>query len=160
MVQKPAIPQEAEDVLARAVSELALKTQQHSDAWGIRDVRRADVDVTRGTLSFTSQKGWFIATRVQIVGTFTPADRTWLWAWDNPSIPPALAANARLVRDFGKKYGLAHFQIRKISATEDGAWSFAALACHLAGDDGAYRGNADNALVFMNFRDVSILTPN
>jgi hypothetical protein len=160
VVQRTAIPQEAEDVLAKAVAELAHKTQLHSDSWGIRDVRRADVDIARGTLSFASQKGWFITTRVQIVGTFTPADKMWLWAWDNPSIPPALAENAQLVRDFGKTYGLAHFQTRKISATEDGAWSLTALACHLAGNDGAYRGTADNAQVFMNFRDVSIFAPN
>ena len=57
---------------------------------------------------------------------------------------------------FGEKYRLERLTTRRIEASETECWQFAALACHLANAQGAYRGPAGATLVFMTFGNVTI----
>jgi len=45
---------------------------------------------------------------------------------------------------------------RKLQITEDQAWELAALAFMVCGANGAYRGPAGTALVFMTFGKVQL----
>lgn len=146
---------EIDMVFERARNELAAKTDVHAGTWNL-DKSRWAVDLEVGTLTFTNPKGWTITAPVQVVGTLNTADGTFLWGWDHPSVPEARAADARLVRDFGAAQGLEQLTTRKIAASEDEAWELTALAVHLAGAQGAYRGPTGQALVFMTFGTVSI----
>ena len=44
----------------------------------------------------------------------------------------------------------------QLECSEDEAWAFTALACHLCQAQGAYRGPAGPALVFMTFGEVTL----
>ena len=43
--------------------------------------------------------------------------------------------------------------------SEDEAWEFTALACQLCRAQGAYRGPAGTALVYMTFGEVTLSKP-
>jgi hypothetical protein len=93
---------------------------------------------------------------VQIIGTYNTLDGTWLWGWDHPSVLPPLQEHARRVREYGEQHGIESLTTRKLGCDENEAWEFTALACHLCEAQGAYRGPAGTALVFMTFGEVSL----
>lgn len=144
-----------EATLKRSMEHLQLKTASHMEAWGFGETERWDVDLTEGWIKFSSP-GLLVTGAVQVIGTYNPEDNSWLWGWDHPSVPKALERDALLVRDFGDRHGLSRYTTSMIRCTEDEAWQFTALACHLAEASGAYRGPTDTAYTFMTFHDVTI----
>lgn len=138
----------------RGLEELRLKTAAHEETFQIGACDWA-VNQDTGLITFTN-KSLTATAPVQIIGTFNTQDNTWMWAWDHPSVEDEIAENARTVREYGEKHGLAHFTTQKLSCTEEQAWEFTAIACHLGGAQGAYRGPAGTTMVFMTFGDVTL----
>lgn len=148
-------PAEAETVVDRAFRELQLKSEAHRDAWGFGSTERCDVDLEDGIISF-SGPGLLVTAPIQIVGSLAECDNSWLWGWDNPSILEDLRVDSHLARRFGERHGLRDYTTRKITTTEDQAWRFTALACHLSQASGAYRGPGETCAFFMTFHEVTI----
>jgi hypothetical protein len=92
----------------------------------------------------------------QIIATYNTLDGTWLWAWDHPSVEPALAKDAKRMLAYGQEHGYAKLTTRKLQITEDEAWELTALAFLVCGANGAYRGPAGTAFVFMTFGEVQV----
>ena len=151
-------PEEPSFTLERSLADLQLKTEANIGALGLGGSDRWDADLDAGTLVFTFPDR-VVTSRVQVVGTYSPQDRTWLWGWDHPSIGQHLAEDARLAREFGARYRLADYTTRTVSCDEEQAWQFAAVACYLAKATGAYRGPSDTAFAFMTFHDVQVRPP-
>jgi hypothetical protein len=154
------LSQEAEELeydlfLQRALNELQLKTTAHDRTW---QLGQADweVDQDDGQIVFTSPSGIVATCPVQIIGSYNSEDSTWLWGWDHPSVVPALAEHAQLVRKYGESKGITELTHRKLETTEDVCWKFAALACKLADAQGAYRGPAGPTYIFMTFGTPSL----
>jgi uncharacterized protein DUF6882 len=76
---------------------------------------------------------------IQVIGTYNPADGTFLWGWDHPSVPHPLREHAQLARAWGRENGLASFTERSVRCDESEAWRFAAVANRLASSNGVYR---------------------
>lgn len=144
----------ADIVFGRAASETVLKTELFRTIFGDEHFDWS-VDLEAGTIKFTSATK-VVSAPVQVIGTYNSQDGTFLWGWDHPSVPEARGADARLAREFGKLHKLPLFTTRKIECTEDQAWSFTAVALYLSGAQGAYRGPAGTALVFMTFGEMTI----
>lgn len=142
-------------VFARAKAELEAKTGVHVGSWHM-DGARWDADLEAGTITFTNQRNWKIRAPMQVIGTRSLADGTFLWGWDHPSVPAPLAAHARLVKAFGEGQRLNMLTTRKIVASEAEAWELTALATHLAAANGAYRGPSGKTEVFMTFGEIAI----
>ncbi len=137
-------------LIASALSELEAKTAG-LDALLHFEEAEWNVDQDAGTITFTRPDGLRAVAPVQIVGTYNTTDGTWLWGWDHPSVEAALARDAALVRQFGHERDIEPLALHKIACTESDCWEFTALACKLAGAQGAYRGAAGTVLVFMTF---------
>ncbi len=146
---------EIDAVFERARAEADLKTEANIGLWH-QDGARWDADLEAGTITFTNTRGWTIVAPVQVIGTRNTADGSFLWGWDHPSVPEPLAADARRVFDFGQAQGLEALTTRKIAAEEDDAWAFTALALHLSGANGLYRGPSGGTHVYMTFGEVQI----
>jgi hypothetical protein len=142
-------------LLGRCMEELRQKTQAHVASWGLGSTDRWGLDQADGRLVFTS-KAVTAAALAQIIGTYSPQTGTFLWGWDHPSVLPPLQEHARKVREYGEQHGIPALTTRKLECSEDEAWEFTALACHLCGAQGAYRGPAGQALVFMTFGEVTL----
>lgn len=145
-------------LLAQSMEELRLKTEAHDGTWRLGECRW-DVDQDLGTIVFTRPDGVTATCPVQIIGTYNTLDSTWLWAWDHPSVVPALQDHAWTVRDYGDARGIDRLTTRKLSCSETEAWELTALACKLCNAQGAYRGPAGTVLVFMTFGTVSLNAP-
>lgn len=151
---------EIDAIFARAEAELQLKTEAAVGMWGLGSGESWAADLDAGTITFVNDKGWEITAPVQVIGTLNTADGTWLWGWDHPSVPGPVSEHAQAVRAFGEQHGLEALTARMIEADETDGWAFTALACHLAGAQGGYRGPAGTTLVFMTYGQVSIRDPN
>ena len=141
--------------IERSMNELRLRTEAHVSTWGLDEASWA-ADIQEGTIEFLNKNGMRITAPMRVVGTYNTEDGTWLWGWDHPSVPKALADHARQARAFGETHGLGEYTTRKIGCDEDQAWEFAAVACHLAGAQGVYCGPDGPARVFMTFGTVTI----
>jgi len=148
-------PTDFDTLLDQSMEELRLKTEAHDAGWGLGEADWS-VDQDQGEIVFTRADGVTATAAVQIVGTYNSEDETWLWGWDHPSVAPALQEHAKRVRDYGKKHGIEQLTTRKLVCSEGEAWQFAALACKLCDAQGAYRGPAGTAFVFMTFGEVTL----
>lgn len=149
---------EFQALLDASMEELQLKTQAHS-AWGLGTFDRWDMNQDVGDLVFTNEDGTTAVAPVQIIGSFSTNDNSWLWAWDNPSINDALKVDAAKLKEYGETHGIDKLTSRKWTGTQDDAWAMAALAVKLCDAQGAYRGPAGSTYVFMTFGEVRISKP-
>ena len=154
MFKKSRRSQEPQRMLSRALDEHNQKF--HAAALGIENCSRWDADLDLGTIQFTRTDGKIVSALVQVIGTFDSLDSTWLWSWDNPSIPEPVTHAARLARKFGERHGLAAYTSRLITCTQTEAWEFTALALHLSKGSGDYRGPSGTTFVFMTFGDAVV----
>lgn len=152
----PPATETAAETLLRSEGELDAKTRAHTKHWGFGRAHRWDADLDQGLIWFTHDDGRIISAPVQIVGSYSTEDSTWLWAWDNRSVDEPLTQAARLARAFGVRHGLDQFTQPKIQCTEDEAWTFTALAVSLSDAWGAYRGPSGSAFVYMAFGEITL----
>lgn len=141
-------------LIERSMEELRLKTAAHDSGWGLGAADWA-VDQDTGLITFTGPKMTATAT-AQIIGTYNTEDGTWLWGWDHPSVADNMAEHARQVHEYGERHAIDGLTTRKLACDEMQAWEFTALACHLCEAQGAYRGPAGTAMVFMTFGAVAL----
>jgi hypothetical protein len=149
------IPSDFSELRKISVDELALKTDLHR-SWGIDKIERWDLNQGDGQLIFSLRGGLKAVCPAQIIGTYNQNDRTWLWAWDNPSISEKLIDDALKLRKYGQEHKIDLLTQRKWEGSEDDAWAMAAIAVKLAGAQGAYRGPAGDTLVFISFGKVTL----
>src|SRR5262245_52076143 len=142
-------------LVEQSMEELRLKTAAHDAGWRLGEAAW-DVDQDTGLIVFTRKDGITATCPVQIIGTYNTADGTWLWGWDHPSILVPLQDHAKRVKAYGEGHGLERLTTRKLQCQELEAWEFTALACKLCNAQGAYRGPAGTALVFMTFGGVRL----
>jgi hypothetical protein len=112
-------------------------------SWGLGSAQRWELDQTNGLLT------WYFPDRTatapaQIIGTWLPATRSWLWAWANNSIPPALTRDSRAVRDWAEEHGHASLTAPKIEADKERAAMMAAFAVRVSGATGFFRGTGES----------------
>jgi hypothetical protein len=139
-----------------SIEELQLKTQGHVEAWGLDRISRWDLDQDTGKLTFSFEDGFRAVAPAQIIGSYNTEDRTWLWAWDNPSVDDALKKDALKVRKYGEEHHVERLTKSKWVGTEEDAWAMTALAVKLCGEQGAYRGPAGATKVFIAFGTVTL----
>jgi hypothetical protein len=150
-----AYPAGLETQIERAMNGLRAMTAAHDGMWQIGQAAWT-VDQDAGTITFDSPKGIRATAPVQIIGSYNTQDGTWLWGWDNPSLEAPLTEHARKVRAYGQEKGFDILTTRKLVCPEDQCWELAALACMLCEAQGAYRGPAGTARIFMTFDKVTL----
>lgn len=72
--------------VAQSLEGLKTQTQAHSATWHLGEEDQWFVDQDQGLVRFTFSEGVLAEAPVQIVGTFNPEDKTFLLAWDHPSV--------------------------------------------------------------------------
>ena len=87
-------------LLQTSVDELKLKTAAQS-AWGCGKFDNWNLDQEVGNLIFSNKDGTTAVCPAQIIGTYDNTDKTWVWAWDNPSIADKLKTDSLKIKAYG-----------------------------------------------------------
>jgi hypothetical protein len=94
------------------------------------------------------------------IGSFSPQSNTWLWAWANVSVLPALREKSGKIKELEAVTGYALFgDANTFEADGPMAWELAALAVKHLGAMGCYRapsstGGPHSFLAIMSVRRV------
>jgi hypothetical protein len=145
-----------DDLLAAAAEELRAKTEAHCHAWRLHEAHDWSLNQDDGRLVILFADGIVARAEAQIIGTLDTTAKTWMWAWNNPSIDRTLCRAAERVQAFGKQHHLEQLTAPTWQATENEAWGMTALACKLCDAQGAYRGPAGTTHIFMTFGEVQV----
>lgn len=124
-----------DEELRNKMDELARWEIEYIDDWSL--------DQEEGRLILTRNDGVKFTCPAQIVGSHRPDEGEWMWAWANPSIVDSLKIDSLKVKEYGEKNGFEKCTNATADEYEDGARQLAALAAHLSGAWGVYRGMAD-----------------
>ena len=145
-----------EALVEKAQNDLQAKTASHQAVWGFGKAARWDLNQGDGVLvfSFPDKK---VTCEAQVIGSFDKSQGTWLWAWDNPSVATNLTTASKQLLEYGKQHGFERLTRAEWKATEQDAWDIAALAALICQAQGAYRGPAGDAYVFMTFGAPKIM---
>lgn len=146
-----------EAYIATSAEQAQTANMLHNARWRLGEEKSWHLDQANGQLLLNFDDGSFALAPAQIVGTYHHQDSSFLWAWDHPSILPALQRNATAVKQFGKKHGARELTKSKLKCTEHRAWELTALTMHLNQAKGAYRVLIKPGVsMFLTFGDVQI----
>ena len=144
--------------IAQSYAGLQDVTQAHAESWGLGKEINWSVDQASGKLSFIFEDGKKAEAPVQIIGTYSSKQGSFMWGWDHPSVQPGIGDAAALVKKFGEEHGLSKLRTQPVAMSEQEAWELTALAMRLSKANGAYRANAGGGtLVYMTFGKVSLV---
>lgn len=96
-----------------------------------------DQETGRLVLKFGGRKT--LAAQGQILGSFDPRDRSFMWSWANPSIQPELTQDAARLKAEGERLGVAALTTPVQTVAFDDLLPLLALAAQDGGADGVYR---------------------
>ena len=117
-------------------------------------------DQDEGRLELIFGDGRKIVARGQLLGSFDPRDRSFLWAWANPSISPELLEDAQRGEAEGHRIGDASLTTPMQSASFEQLTALLALVSQISGADGLYRCITNGSTsVFVTFRIDGHLLP-
>lgn len=87
--------------------------------------RSGSIHASEGELvvSWPTNSGKRVRGQASIIGSFAKAQNTWLWAWDNQTVPSSFAQVSFSIRDFSRTNGIDTFlrspQIASLSYAEE-----------------------------------------
>jgi hypothetical protein len=144
-----------EFLLTPGMVKLGMKTAAQDRLWQLRQAAWS-VDLRVGIITFRSPKGITATAPVQVVGSFYTGDGTWLWAWADPTLRPAVTLHARGLRDYRQRFEVVSLPTPKFAADKFQCWSFTVQAFELNAAEGAYRGHSGATFIYMTFGAASL----
>jgi hypothetical protein len=116
------------------------------------------VDIGSGTVTF----GDDLTYPIQLLGTESHGDGTWLWAWANTqsNLPPDLLRAAEWLREYGSEHAISELTDKSFPLTTADGHKLSLLAAGLTGR-GYYRGPYEGGALFFLVERLpgSVLAP-
>jgi hypothetical protein len=104
-----------------------------------------------------------LAFPIQLLGTESSGDNSWLWAWANEQsrLPPQLLVACNQLRDIGAREGTTEFCERSFSLDKANGHSLASVASGIVGDCCYFRGPYDGGALYFLVQEIdgSVLAP-
>jgi uncharacterized protein DUF6882 len=118
--------------------EMVEQLAQAHMSWGLGSADRWGLDQRTGTITWTFPDKTATAP-AQIIGSYSPSAKSWVWAWANESILPEMSRDSLALREWGEAHGQSAFRQPRIDNVDE---SMAGSLCALA-----LRINAGNRLL-------------
>ncbi|WP_143742496.1 DUF6882 domain-containing protein [Roseateles chitinivorans] len=141
----------------QGLSWLQQRTAEDGEAWGLGSEKNWTLDLSAGRLNFSFADGRNMSGQIQVLGTFNKKDGSFLWAWDNPSIPNALRLSAMAIRDWAEANGEQELTHSKIRVDETRIWAWLGFSARESGADGGYRVNSNGMDIYLIYRGITAL---
>ncbi|MGD0095929.1 MAG: DUF6882 domain-containing protein [Terracidiphilus sp.] len=138
------------------------KIEETKSKFGVGNYERYDVDLEKATLRFSDAQGnECVTAAIQAAGSWSSASNTWLWSWENESIPQISRDRMLAIRSFGNSERLPMLAGGFENCREVEAWAMAAVAGQMLSCEGFYRvPNPSNHLFLLLFSIQKAATTN
>ena len=146
----------ADKWLGDATAEFNRKQKVLNEEWGFNAFERWEYHPPTKTFSLTFSDGTRFEADGLVLGTYSPSDGSWEWAWNNPNVEPEIAVPADKLKDIGKRLKISYMSIGMVPApTRDFASYLCAIGMKVTDAIGVYLGGGDPtevAIVLFNPR--------
>ena len=154
--------QDFEFFLTTATAELKEKQAHLTSAYGFGSHKRWMFENDKAKLQFFNQENQLVIEADIIdIGSYSPANNTWKWAWAYESINPVLKADSLRIRELEEVTDATIFGEQKpVEADEYLAWELAAMAVKHLNAMGCYRAfsSARNVNMFFAITEVKVIS--
>ena len=146
-------------VIGDAQDAMAAKAAENQE-WGLEEATHWGFSLEDGTITFTLKDGRVATVPMQIIGTRSRGDDTFLWGWDHPSVPEPLAQHAKRLHAWGEANGIGDITSQMEVLPEEKIWEYTVLAAYLSGAQGVYRpGGDDMPYIYVTFGKPTFSSP-
>jgi hypothetical protein len=114
-------------------------------------------DQDEGKLELLFADGRKLLASAQLIGSFDPRDRSFMWAWANPSVEPRLVKAAEAARGEGERLGATALTTPTQNARFDDLVLLAAFVAMRSGAQGLYRCIVNNSTSLFMAIDIEAL---
>lgn len=123
--------------------------------FGLGTHARYEIDLPEATIRFLDKRGTEqVRASLQVAGSWSSASESWMWGWENTSVPEAAVSRLYAVRERGEKEALVELQAGFTGCDEGGAWTMASLASDIVGADCVYRAKGPKSELFLLLTDL------
>ncbi|SFD62855.1 DUF6882 domain-containing protein [Streptomyces aidingensis] len=124
-------------------------------SWGLGTADRWGLNQRTGIITWTFPDKTATAP-AQILGSYNSSAGSWLWAWANASILPAMSRDAENVREWGEARGHRAFSEPKLHIDETTAAAIAAVTISVTRATGFYRATGNVSMPIITFGPVTL----
>ena len=126
---------------ARVDANLKIIGRDKADSWAC--------DEDAGAIVFSFRGKPIAQANYQVVGALSYGDWSWTWAWCDNGVPHHLRRHAENMRAYGECHGVRKLQDSRLTAIDNDAWHFAALANYINKSQGVFRAAASEDVRFL-----------
>ncbi|GAB3842523.1 DUF6882 domain-containing protein [Hymenobacter jeollabukensis] len=152
-------PAEPEATPCKSVQELlerygVLAYDKQNDLFEVIGENSWSFDMAAGAISF----GPALVFPVQILGTFSHASQSWLWAWANTQsgIPERLLAQARQLKTYGEQQEIDLLKHDAVDAEEDDLHLIGSIAAGMFDASGYYLADYGQGVMLVTVQSEQI----
>jgi len=151
---------DSDEFVATSVAELQSKQELLESTYGIGSHAHFWFDQPSGTLEFRDTAGQpHLTASIIPIGSYSAKSGTWMWAWANKTILPALRERAKRLRDLAAVTGMKLLAQDLINVEPDMPWEITAMAVRHIGAMGAYRAPGKGSDLYPAIMKVTPVTP-
>ncbi len=154
--------QDFELFLTTATAELKEKQAHLTSAYGFGSHKRWMFENDKAKLQFFNQENQLVIEADIIdIGSYSPANNTWKWAWAYESIDPVLKADSLRIKELEEVTDATIFgEQEPVESDEYLAWELAAMAVKHLNAMGCYRAfsSARNVNMFFAITEVKVIS--
>lgn len=145
---------EADGYLAAATAEFNAKQDALKRDWRFGSGCRWAWDPPTGLFTLDFDDGSQFAADGQLLGSYSPKDFSWEWAWNKPTLEPEAMRDSKLVKEVGERLGIAYLIVGMIPMPGDLWVSYlSAIGVKATDSVGVYLGQAGDLKVVITLKN-------
>ena len=144
-----------EDLINRNII-LATENQVKFQSYLGTTVYEWEINIKKNTLIIKTPKGKKLYFKIQLLGTESKADKTWMWAWANTQLRdiPEITEIARSMHDFSLEEGIGEFMEPVISLVDESyPYVIGFISCKLFDGTAFFRAEVDGGALGLIITD-------
>lgn len=135
--------------------ELSAKQDILIADYNIKDHDRYEVDQSLEIIQLKKDNVVLCEFKIIIIGSWSPVEKSWMWAWANNSITASLRTKAIKLMELENLTNDYLFGIESFEADEDLTLRLSAMALHHLDGLGLYVGELGNLYVYLILMEVN-----
>ena len=137
-------------------------TTERQDAlrtkFGLASMPHAHLNEATGQLIFSDQSQTpRVLANVQVVGSVSTGDRTWLWSWANPEVDASLYKDILEVQMLGETRGIEQLSTPFWEGDAVDGWEMTSIVTYVLQAAGAYRASSSQGFTYLVMTSVEWL---